>query len=304
MNSIQFLKDIEKTFTSAELEYYAKLLNRSYDISYTDNKLWKTLNEVFEYRINNLISNYEPYLVANNIFNEILMKYFPGERVIKYEFIKKKLNIKKQVTLFEMYANNSRVDICRINGESIAYEIKTEIDSLDRLEDQVSDYSKLFEKIYVICSGKHYQKILKIIPETHGIILYRKLEQGYIFHTKRKAIKNLNLVPFDQLKNLSSSDLLWIIKQTKITQRPTTKSERLAVIQNNTTSQQINRLFKRAIKRKYGEKWNFICSNFNNIYPIDIQSFFKTPIEPKVAYFKKSTLQFQRSDNHSSIEYI
>ena len=41
---------------------------------------------------------------------------------------------------------NSKADIAIINGKSTVYEIKSKYDSLDRLESQIADYKKVFDK--------------------------------------------------------------------------------------------------------------------------------------------------------------
>ncbi len=101
----------------------------------------------------------------HEIYNQIILNYYPNEICIKSCFIKQVLmNEKKQVTIFELPVGSSRADLCKINGESIAYEIKTDLDNFSRLKKQIGDYYKIFEKVFIICSATNVDKILKLIP--------------------------------------------------------------------------------------------------------------------------------------------
>lgn len=280
------MAEIEKRFMNEELLMYSKILNKMYDVNDTDDMLWKVLNNVFENRIEDLILKYSKYMVANEIINKMLLKYFPGERTIKYEFVKKIKDHKNQVTLFEMYVDSSRADICRINGESIAYEIKTEIDTLDRLEKQIQDYFKVFEKVYIVTCDKHLHKVVDSVPQKCGIIKYRNYQGKYVFHYYRKAIKNLDIDKYAQINNLSSKDLMWILRKLKVKEFSNKKADRQKILLERYDAKTINYMFKQAIKNKYKRKWDFLYKRFNDIYPIDIQSLFKIPVDPEIIYYK------------------
>ena len=55
-------------------------------------------------------------------------------------------------------------DFVMINGEFRAYEIKSNLDSFERLNDQISDYFKAFSKVSLLTSRQHeYEKIEEIL---------------------------------------------------------------------------------------------------------------------------------------------
>lgn len=63
-----------------------------------------------------------------------------------------------------------RVDLAVIRKNKIyAYEIKSEGDSLARLEPQVKKYLEYFDKVTVITAPKHTSKALKMTPSNVGI---------------------------------------------------------------------------------------------------------------------------------------
>lgn len=58
--------------------------------------------------------------------------------------------------LTEVNINKSKADFVLINGKAVVYEIKTELDNLDRLECQIMDYYTRFESCLQIIST-HYK---------------------------------------------------------------------------------------------------------------------------------------------------
>ena len=70
--------------------------------------------------------------------------------------------------------NNRRADIFMLDEYIIAYEIKSELDSLDKLETQMKDYIKCFNQVWLITVDKHIEKARTIIPQSVGFnFIYR-----------------------------------------------------------------------------------------------------------------------------------
>lgn len=75
--------------------------------------------------------------------------------------------------LTELPVANSKTDMIFIDKNNVGtvYEIKTELDTLNRLESQIQDYYKAFPYIYVVTSSNHLQQLKQILKETNvGII--------------------------------------------------------------------------------------------------------------------------------------
>jgi hypothetical protein len=70
----------------------------------------------------------------------------------------------------ELSVGCSRVDIAVINGTSTAYEIKTEMDSVSRLEGQLKDYRKVFDRILVMVPPHLVEKYASITPSDIGLV--------------------------------------------------------------------------------------------------------------------------------------
>lgn len=281
---MNFLHDLELMMNIKELISIAKTLNRIHNPYLIDYRAWEMLYRVLgaDYRF--LINRYKDKASPFSVINDIILKYSPGERIVKYNFIKKYINKQDEVMLFEMNIDNSRADICSINRKSIAYEIKTEFDSTVRLEKQINDYLKTFEYVYVITHKVHVEKIKTLIPEECGIQVYNLLDGEGKFKTIRKAQKNIHIDFNAQIRNLTSEDLRIILREIGVKNIPSTRLGREEIIYKRCNERKINKMFKFAIKRRYNKQWEFICNNFNKIFPIDIQSFFHSPVDPELLY--------------------
>ncbi|WP_459594903.1 sce7726 family protein, partial [Enterobacter hormaechei] len=71
--------------------------------------------------------------------------------------------------------NEFRIGSCKaaliiLNGTGTVYEIKSERDSLSRLQNQITYSRKAFGKIYVIAGSDHIDDVLKTTESTIGVL--------------------------------------------------------------------------------------------------------------------------------------
>ena len=71
----------------------------------------------------------------------------------------------------EFRTGTSRADVAIINDTSTAYEIKTEYDDFTRLEGQLSDYRKVFDRIYVVTTPKKARVVSEGVDSVFGIMV-------------------------------------------------------------------------------------------------------------------------------------
>lgn len=77
----------------------------------------------------------------------------------------------------ELPIAKSKADFLLINGKAVVYEIKTELDNLERLASQIDDYYKAFDHVTVVTYEKNIQQlqlILEDIKRPIGIIVLKK----------------------------------------------------------------------------------------------------------------------------------
>lgn len=119
----------------------------------------------------------------------------------------KKENLKHECRIInEMGICNgdARVDIAVANGRLCGYEIKSDIDTLDRLSNQIDAYNKTFDKITIVVGRKYENKIVSIVPAFWGI------KVAYNNKFDKVSIKNIRSAKINRNTNVNSLlELLW-----------------------------------------------------------------------------------------------
>lgn len=123
------------------------------------------------------------YYYKNTMLNKLLLK---------------KHNYKKTIVLTELPIGNSKADFIMINGKGTVYEIKTELDNLDRINSQIEDYYKAFSEVVIVTYTDNIEKVLETVPETVGIMEL----------TKRRALRTVR----DSMEVYSKLDYYTIFK--------------------------------------------------------------------------------------------
>ena len=86
-------------------------------------------------------------------------------------------SVNTTTALTEIAIAKSKADFILINGKAVVYEIKTELDNLDRLESQIDDYYKAFEHVAVVTYEKNLKQLKKVLDNIDrpvGIYVLRK----------------------------------------------------------------------------------------------------------------------------------
>lgn len=112
------------------------------------------------------------------IYN-IMQKEYRNEYFYKNTMLNKLLlgrhSLNTTTALTEVTIGKSKADFILINGKATLYEIKTELDSLDRLQSQLENYYKAFDYIYVITHESHLTKVLELLKDsTVGVCVLTK----------------------------------------------------------------------------------------------------------------------------------
>jgi hypothetical protein len=100
-------------------------------------------------------------------------------------------SLKTASMLTEFRVGTSKADLAILNGTGTVYEIKSDRDSLTRLASQVTNYRKVFAKIYVIAGNAHVDDIMARMPHDVGVMA---LERWDRIRTVRDAADRPDLV--------------------------------------------------------------------------------------------------------------
>lgn len=74
----------------------------------------------------------------------------------------------------------SRVDVAVINGCIHGYEIKSEKDTLDRLDGQIDVYRQTLQKVTIVAARRHVERILESTPHWCGVLQVAQGPRGGI----------------------------------------------------------------------------------------------------------------------------
>ncbi len=110
----------------------------------------------------------------------------------------------------EFRVGECRADMVIFNGTSTAYEIKTERDNFYRLENQLKEYGKVFDKIFLVTTRKIYENVSASLPVHIGVMIFDESQKSLI--RERSAMSNKVFTSssaiFDCLKKSEYSEIL------------------------------------------------------------------------------------------------
>lgn len=143
-----------------------------------------------------------------------LEKNYKNEYVYKNMIARKILigrhSMKSSTMLSEFRVGTNKADLVLLNGCSTCYEIKTEYDSLVRLEDQLTSYTKIFNKVVVVCASKMITEVIHLIPDNVGVI---EFTDSCILKPIREPHENYSIDLELMMKSLRKEEYLSIAEQ-------------------------------------------------------------------------------------------
>ena len=169
-----------------------------------DATIGEAISEIYHFM------NYEyrnEYYYKNTILNQLLIK---------------KHDLYNAAALTELPIGNSKADFIMINDRGVVYEIKTDLDNLIRLENQLKDYYKVFSYIYVVVGNKQLPHVKEFLKDqkvgiyeltASGRLICRKkafynrdnLSYGAMFQVLRKAeFESIILKHFHRLPEVNN----------------------------------------------------------------------------------------------------
>ncbi|WP_047608431.1 sce7726 family protein [Rahnella aquatilis] len=191
--------------------------------------------QVFELAFSKLMVDYKTeYFFKNAIANKLYLgRHSDGEATMLSEF----------------RVGNNKADCVIVNGQTTCYEIKTKFDSLKRLQDQLSAYVKIFDKVYVVCDGCHIANLLSCVPDEVGII--ELTVRGALKEIKKAKTNNHEIDRQVLIGSLRKPE--YVSMAESLTNTPLTASNMNAYSQcldifNQASSKELRELFKHVLK--------------------------------------------------------
>jgi hypothetical protein len=114
--------------------------------------------------------------------------------------------------LSEFRVEDCKADVVLINGTSTCYEIKTELDGLERLARQVQSYTRVFDRTYVVTFAGCAERIERVVPDKVGVLV---LTDEYAIRTHKEAASNRDaVIPASIFDSLRRDEYVAIIRDT------------------------------------------------------------------------------------------
>lgn len=144
-------------------------------------------------------------LVLRNLY-ALLSTHYPNEYILKNEFLNKwlinELGNCNSIIFNEFRVGKAIADLAMFNGISKVFEIKTILDKEYRLSNQLLEYKKIFNEVYIIVPLVQLPKYLNY-DKTTGIIVYDNNS------------KNFNLIRLSEINYNIDADVIMEVLHTK-----------------------------------------------------------------------------------------
>lgn len=262
-------------FTSSQLRDFSTLFSRSEvkrwlkgDFISIDKKL-----ERYNLTDKNKGNTYLKFL--RNTYH-LLEKNYPNEYILKNEFLnnwlKDELGTDKSLIFNELRIGKAIADLAMFNGISKAFEIKTILDKEYRLSNQLQEYKKIFNEVYIIVPDiqlpkySNYDRSVGIISFDSSLKKFELIKKAErrdniesetlmeILHTKEYL--NISKSYYEQLPEMNAFNQYTICKE----------------LISNIPKDELNQLFLKVMKNrninnyffnKVNNEFNQICLSLN-----------------------------------------
>ncbi len=125
------------------------------------------ISEIYSYMSNEYRNE---YFYQNTLLNKLLLG---------------KHSVNTTTALAQIPISKSKADFILINGKAVVYEIKTALDTFERLNTQVRNYYKAFNHVCVVTSEYQFEQACEILKDTN-VGVYCLTSQETLSRTKRK----------------------------------------------------------------------------------------------------------------------
>lgn len=155
-----------------------------------------SFREVIERTYTHLLSHYRhEYLYKTALLNSYVLKHH---------------SLHDTILLNEFKVGNSKADAVLVNGTNKVFEIKTELDSPERLGSQLNDYYKAFSEVYIVVHQSHIKKYIQLVDSNVGIMAFH---ENIIEITRSATPDQSKLDVVTMMKSLRKDEYLTVVQQ-------------------------------------------------------------------------------------------
>lgn len=189
-----FTRNMLRHFIDGKIDNVYSLVVRRYTSDAEQKNNRELISEIYCELKNNYRNE---YFYKNTLLNKLLLGVH---------------SVNTTTALTEVAIAKSKADFVLINGKAVVYEIKTELDNLERLSSQIDDYYKAFDHVAVVTyekNVKQLQRVLANIDKPVGIYVLRKNGRIGTVRKPHRYIGNLDKeIIFKLLRKGEYEDIL------------------------------------------------------------------------------------------------
>ena len=205
---------IGKKYDINRLRDYSSLFSRS-EVSRWYKNDWSSLKLKIDRYDSAIIEKQHSYLFYVKQIYRVLERFYPNEYVYKNEFITKwlmqEVSLENAIIFSEFRLGKAVADLAMFNGVSKVFEIKTLLDKETRLSNQLEQYRRLFNEVYLVVPEVKSHLYMKRDAVT-GIITYDHVTNT--FSLLRQAVCCKNDIDVDVLMEvLHTHEYVKIVEQ-------------------------------------------------------------------------------------------
>ena len=252
-----FTKNMIKSLINECPDAYYFAVLRQYINNFTDKNHKQIISEIYK----QLKKNYRnEYFYKNTLLNKLLFGIHSPNTT---------------TALIEVPINKSKADFILINGKAVVYEIKTELDTFERLDSQLHDYFKAFPNVCVVTSEENIQSIEKKLTNSNV---------GIYMLTTNNTLKQIRPYLSDYSK-LEHESLFKILRKNEYENIINHVYNKLPKVSDFEYYAECKKLFKQI---DIIEAYNMSISEFKKRNKIDVNLIKNVPVELKsIMYFSK-----------------
>ena len=155
-----------------------------------------------------------PIFLENDIKASLISDMAKKSKLQKYDDV-----IINELTLSRF---KRRADLVVANASGLhVYEIKSEADSLSRLEGQIEEYKKYFNKVTIVCHKRHTSKVISMVSNDVAIW---EFDAGKI-KTVQRGKKQLITAPIDLLRLMNVATLKKLARANSLKSQELSRKE-------------------------------------------------------------------------------
>ena len=146
----------------------------------------------------------------------------------------------------------ARVDMAVINGSLTGYEIKSERDTLRRLDHQIEFYNRALDVVQIVVAESHLEPVMEKVPLWWGVQCARESRHGVVIKEVRPPKRNQGCDPATIVQLLWRHEALQLLRERGVARGLESKPRRVLwkALTEHFTRDEVSEEVRRCLKER------------------------------------------------------